>query len=191
MRSVFVYLAVVLSLSGAVLADEASGNLIEMEIAKVKTALPDAAVIDQFGRPMSFHEALGDGAYVLSFTYTRCTEICGMSDLYLSDIAERRSDFSAPLRLVTLTLDPANDRPADLLQRHRVFDSPPDWLRLTGEPADIIPLLSRLGVWDGAPLEDHKLYVIVGHAGQQQMTRLEASPFLPDQIYALAAKLVR
>lgn len=154
-------------------------------------ALPDAPVIDQFGQPMRFREAVGTGAYVLSFTYTRCTEICGMADLYLSDIAERRAEFSAPLRLVTLTLDPANDRPADLLARHKAFDSPEDWLRLTGEPADIIPLLTRLGVWDGGALEDHKLFVIVGHAGRDQQTRLEATPLLPDQIYTLASQLTQ
>lgn len=153
------------------------------------SALPDAPVIDQFGNRMRFRDAVGDGAYVLSFTYLNCTEICGMSDLYLSDIADRRSDFAAPVRLVTVTLDPAHDRPDDLLQRHEMFDSPADWLRLTGDPSDIIPLLIRLGVWDGGPLEDHKLFVIVGHTGRETMTRLEPTPLLPDQIYALAARL--
>ncbi|MFV0300985.1 MAG: SCO family protein [Paracoccus sp. (in: a-proteobacteria)] len=154
-------------------------------------ALPDADVIDQFGNRTRFREAIGPGAYVLSFTYTRCTEICGMADLYLSDIAERRADFPAPLRLVTLTLDPARDRPGDLLERHRDFGAPDDWLRLTGDPAEIMPLLIRLGAWDGGPLEDHKLFVIVGHAGRQQMTRLEATPLLPDQIHDLVATLAR
>ncbi|WP_185968374.1 SCO family protein [Paracoccus sp. M683] len=175
------------------MADEprAAALPVEMQVTPASGVLPDAPVIDQFGKTMRFREAVGDGAYVLSFTYTRCTEICGMADLYLSDIAERRAALPAPVRLVTLTLDPARDRPADLLERHQIFDSPDNWLRLTGDPADIMPLLTRLGVWDGTPLEDHKLYVIVGHAGRQQMARLEASPLLPDQIYDLAVRLMQ
>ncbi|MBU3031103.1 SCO family protein [Paracoccus marinaquae] len=153
--------------------------------------LPDADVVDQFGNRMRFREAVGEGAFVLNFTYTRCTELCGMADLYLTDIDDRRDELAAPVRLVTLTLDPARDRPQDLLQRHQDFGSPEGWLRLTGDPAEILPLLVRLGAWDGSPLEDHKLFVIVGHAGRQQMVRLEADPWLPERIFRLASDFTR
>ncbi|MDN5568763.1 MAG: SCO family protein [Paracoccus sp. (in: a-proteobacteria)] len=153
--------------------------------------LPDADVTDQFGNRLRFRDAVGDGIFVLNFTYTRCTELCGMADLYLTDIDERRDQLDRPVRLVTLTLDPARDRPADLLQRHRDFGSPQGWLRLTGDPADILPLLRRLGAWDGGPLEDHKLFVIVGDSTSHQMTRLEADPWLPERIFAIASDLAR
>ncbi|WBU51909.1 SCO family protein [Paracoccus sp. SCSIO 75233] len=156
-------------------------------IDKADGVLPDADVTDQFGNKMRFRDAVGDGTFVLNFTYTRCTELCGMADLYLTDIDERRRELNKPVQLVTLTLDPARDRPEDLLQRHQDFGSPDGWLRLTGDPADILPLLIRLGAWDGGPLEDHKLFVIVGDVSKSEMVRLEADPWLPDRIYQLAA----
>ncbi|WP_108502367.1 SCO family protein [Paracoccus indicus] len=155
------------------------------------TGLPDAPVIDQFGNRTRFRDAVGDQIFVLNFTYTRCPELCGMADLYLTDIDERRDELDRPVRLVTLTLDPARDRPDDLLERHRDFGSPRDWLRLTGEPSQILPLLRRLGAWDGGPLEDHKLFVIVGDGQGRHMTRLEADPWLPERIFQIASDLAQ
>lgn len=153
--------------------------------------LPDAPVIDQFGNRMQFRDAVGDQIFVLNFTYTRCPELCGMAELYLTDIDERRGELDRPVRLVTLTLDHARDRPADLLERHRDFGSPRDWLRLTGEPSRILPLLSQLGAWDGGPLENHKLFVIVGDGAGRHMTRLEADPWLPERIFQIASDLAQ
>lgn len=174
---------------GATLTRAASALDAVIEIAD--TTLPDAEVIDQFGNRMRFHDAIGDGIFVLNFTFTRCTELCGMADLYLTDIDDRRDQLDRPVRLVTLTLDPARDRPSDLLQRHRDFGSPENWLRLTGDTTEVLPLLRRLGAWDGGRLEDHKLIVIVGDRQSHQMTRLEADPWLPERIFQIAANFAK
>ncbi len=163
----------------------------EVSIEAPPGRLPDADVVDQFGNRLRFREAVGDGAYVLSFTYTNCTSLCGMSDLWLSHLAERRDEIDGPVRLVTLSLDPARDRPDDLLQRHRDLGSPEGWLRLTGRPAEIVPLLVRLGAWDGRPLEAHKLVILVGDAGEETVTRLEPDPMLPERLFALATSYAR
>lgn len=163
----------------------------EVSVEAAPGRLPDADVVDQFGNHLRFREAVGDGAYVLGFTYTNCTSLCGMAELWLSHFAERRGEIDGPVRLVTLTLDPARDRPADLLRRHRELGSHEGWLRLTGRPSEIIPLLTRLGAWDGRPIEEHKLVILVGNAGEEVVTRLEPDPMLPERLFALASAYAR
>lgn len=154
-------------------------------------ALPDAEVIDQFGNDLRFRAALGTGVYVLSFTGPDCAARCDTADRALGEVATRRADFPEPLRLLTLTVDPARDQPEALLARHRDLGGADDWLWLTGDPAEILPLLAQLGAAPDAASADQPAFVIVGHAGRQQMTRLEVTPRLAEQVHDLVLKLAR
>ncbi len=181
-----------LAAAGATTAAAAAGPLavtVEPTVEAGAGGLPDAPVVDQFGEGRRFREALGPGVFVLGFTYTRCESVCWMTDNWMSVLADARPPGAGPVRLVTLSLDPEHDSPADLLARHRDFGSPPGWLRLTGRPADVVPLLLRLGARDDRPIEEHAPTILVGDAGTGALTVVPADdPLTVDRLVAAIAR---
>ncbi|PVA09548.1 hypothetical protein DC366_12665 [Pelagivirga sediminicola] len=151
---------------------------------EASVAVSDAPLLDQFGNVTTLAEAVGHGPFVLSFTYTDCESLCGLADMVLGGLLAR-PDRPADLRIITLTLDPANDRPKELLERHEAFGAPDNWIRLTGAPSDVIPLLSRNGAWDGGPIDEHRLVMIVSAGGNDNATRVNDRSFDLERIVRL------
>nr|WP_232372613.1 SCO family protein [Acuticoccus mangrovi] len=151
--------------------------------------MPDTPVVTQDGTELAFSEALGPGAYIIGFTYTKCPAICGATELDMQFVAASRADLDTPLRLVTLTLDPQNDTPQVLATAHSAAGAPPEWVRLTGRPSDIMRLLGYLGAWDGRPLKEHKQVFIVGNTSSGRNSRLsvEEVGYDPERLLAIAA----
>ena len=76
-------------------------------------AVPSAALLDQRGRPFSFANTNGRTT-IVSFIYTRCRD-AQMCPLVAAKFARMQRELrGAPIRLVTVTLDPAYDTPAVL-----------------------------------------------------------------------------
>ena len=151
---------------------------------EASVAVSDAPLLDQFGNVTTLAEAVGQGPFVLSFTYTDCKSLCGLADMVLGGLLAHPGR-PGDLRIVTLTLDPINDRPTKLLERHQAFGSPDNWIRLTGAPSDVIPLLSRNGAWDGGPIDEHRLVMIVSAGGNGNATRVNDKSFDLDRIVRL------
>lgn len=175
----------------AVLAGPAPAQDLATRLEPSGAGVPDAPVVDQFGGLTTLHAALGDGAFVLGFTYTDCASVCGTADLWISDLAARKGELGLSAKVVTLSLDPARDTPAALLARYRDFGSPEGWILLTGRTEDILPVLLRLGARDRGPLEEHEILVLVGNGRSGQVSPLRASPTLPDDMARLAAAYAR
>lgn len=114
-------------------------------------------------------------ATVLSFTFSGCRSSCPVSDVVMSQIAEKVQAQSLDLALVTVTIDPLNDTP-DVLIRHRDkygFPATQTWRWLTGHPDDIANVLQRLGMTAG-PLDDHpSFFLVVGRGGVSAESLLE------------------
>jgi protein SCO1/2 len=111
----------------------------------------DAALIDQDGlaRPFS---SFKKHRLALTFIYTRCPlpEFCPLMDRHFASIQKTiAGDASlADVRLVTVTLDPAFDRPAILnaYARRRGAD-PAVWSFLTGEPGEVSRFATQFGLY--------------------------------------------
>ena len=177
-------------LAGPVLAHDGETHVpvpLETSVVEATLVQSDAPLVDQFGRETSLTEAMGQGPVVLSFTYTSCEALCGLADMILGAL-RRHPQRPDDLRILTLTLDPAHASPDVLLARHKAFGAPEGWLRLTGAPSVLIPLLSRTGVWDGGPIDEHNLVLIVGHAMTARATRLEGQSIDLDRLVALLAR---
>ena len=114
-------------------------------------AVADAALIDQDGKARPF-SSFRKHRLVLTFIYTRCPlpDFCPLMDRHFASIQKtiaERAEFS-DVRLVTVTLDPAFDRPAILkaYSRRRGAD-PAVWSFLTGEPADVSRFATQFGLY--------------------------------------------
>jgi protein SCO1/2 len=100
--------------------------------------LPDVTLIDQYGKPVALRSLRGEPALV-DFIYTRCTESCPMLTLKMSEVAHHLGpSLGKKIRILSFTVDPENDRPAELLAYAKSHDADlPGWLFLTGTPAQI------------------------------------------------------
>jgi protein SCO1/2 len=111
----------------------------------------DAPLVDQDNKPRQFSSFKGHRLAV-TFIYTRCPlpDFCPLMDKHFAAI--QKTIMSTPalgdVRLLTVTLDPAFDRPAILkaYARRREAD-PAVWTFLTGEPAEVNQFATQFGLY--------------------------------------------
>jgi len=114
-------------------------------------AVTDATLVDQDGKARLFSSFKGH-RLALTFIYTRCPlpEFCPLMDRHFASIQKTIASTPAlaDVRLVTVTLDPAFDRPAILeaYARRRGAD-PAVWSFLTGEPEEVNRFASQFGLY--------------------------------------------
>jgi protein SCO1/2 len=114
-------------------------------------AVADAAMVDQDGKARPF-SSFKKHRLALTFIYTRCPlpDFCPLMDRHFASIQKTiadRAEFS-DVRLVTVTLDPAFDRPPVLkaYARRRGAD-PAVWSFLTGEPGEVSRFATQFGLY--------------------------------------------
>jgi protein SCO1 len=130
-----VLLALVLATGIAALCFETDGFRVvtsagarQLSVERAPQVLPDARLVDQDGTPFALGEYRGR-AVLVDFIYTRCPTICGLLGDDFADvlqaIASRRS--GAPVDLLSISFDPADDRQALRLYGQRFAAKAPRW----------------------------------------------------------------
>jgi cytochrome oxidase Cu insertion factor (SCO1/SenC/PrrC family) len=100
--------------------------------------VPDVALFADDGNPMATGDLRGN-VVVYSFIFTRCGATCPMMTRAMKKLTTRFDD-EAPIRFVSVSVDPAHDTPEVLrayAAKHREDDR---WVFLTGEREDVIGL---------------------------------------------------
>ncbi len=105
--------------------------------------LPNVTLLDQSGRSLSL-AALKGKPVLVDFIYTSCTGPCPTLTAKLGSVAKRLgADLGRNVVLVSITLDPEHDRPAELSDYARKQQADDKgWLFLTGSPAQIERVLA-------------------------------------------------
>ncbi|HEX7034553.1 MAG TPA: SCO family protein [Pseudomonadales bacterium] len=112
----------------------------------------DGAVLDSGGRPRALHDYLGDKLVVLSFIYTRCSDVngCPLATFVLKGVQDRvlaARDLEGKVRLVSFSFDPGHDTP-EVLEKYASYFRRPgfDWQFLTTRSeAELAPILDGYG----------------------------------------------
>jgi protein SCO1/2 len=100
--------------------------------------LPGVTLSDQHGKPVSLASLKGKPVLV-DFIYTSCPGECLVTTNRMAKVAERLGgELGSKVTLVSFTIDPEHDGPAQLLYyaRHENADRG-GWLFLTGTPKQI------------------------------------------------------
>lgn len=133
--------------------------------------IPDVAVVDQNGHALRFYSDLVQGKVVaISFIFTSCATICtplGAHMAALQPLLAGQSD----VRLISITVDPANDTPPRLREWSERFHGRPGWTLVTGSKNDIARLLKALRAWSGDP-SAHSPLLLVGNDAAGRWTRV-------------------
>lgn len=101
-------------------------------------AVPNAKLVDETGRAVTL-DAMKGSVTVYDFIFTNCTGICPIMTNNMRALTSR-IDKKAPVRFVSISIDPTRDTPAVLAAYAKRNRNDDRWTFLTGERAEVIKL---------------------------------------------------
>ena len=143
-------------------------------------------LIDQAGQAFQ-PDRLTGRVLLVSFIYTRCASVCSLQTRVLAEVLQALPpDVRDQVRFVSLSLDPAYDRPQQLQQFAATQGADqPGWWFLTGDTAQIQQLTHRLRLFDESTPEQpaqlplHRTSLWLVDAQGRMLQRYRGDP--PDQ----------
>lgn len=100
--------------------------------------VPNTALIDERGERVAL-DAMKGSVTVYNFIFTNCTGTCPIMTNNMRALTPR-VDKNAPVRFVSITVDPARDTPQALAQYAARVRNDPRWTFLTGDREAIVNL---------------------------------------------------
>ena len=122
--------------------------------------VPNTPVVDQLGQPRQFYKDLVEGHVVaINFIFTTCQGVCPPMGTTFGTLESQLKGRG--VRLISVSVDPVNDTPAQLAAWARKYGAGPDWTLVTGQKQDIDGLLRSLGVYS-ANRANHSPLILLG-----------------------------
>ena len=121
--------------------------------------VPNASLIDENGRPVQLGAMKGH-VTVYDFIFTSCAGICPIMSNSMRRLTERVPQ-GAPVRFVSITVDPTRDTPEVLRKYAQRYRNDDRWIFLTGERDAIVDLSVngfKLAAGDPSPGGDPLLH---------------------------------
>jgi protein SCO1/2 len=173
---------IALGVGPAVGQPEASGRPVRLDP-------PDVDLVDQTGAPHRFvHDLVAGKIAVVSFVFTGCSTICSPVGANMGALDEMLGrQVGTGVSLISVTLDPFNDTPAQLAKWRAQFDSAPGWRLLTGDPNNVDRVLHAMRQ-DIADITQHDAFLWVGDPRTEMWTRVSALA-APDTLAAMIKRL--
>jgi cytochrome oxidase Cu insertion factor (SCO1/SenC/PrrC family) len=156
--------------------------------AKAREFFTDTLLRTESDRTIRFYsDALKDKVVLINFVFTQCGDTCPLVTARLVQVKKELGDaFGRDVRFISISVDPENDRPQDLVRFARKLDAVhPEWWFLTGEKANADLVLKKLGAFT-AERESHLTAIIIGSASQARWKRVR-----PDAPPAFVAQALR
>ena len=155
--------------------------------------LPDATLLDDTGKLLRISDLRGK-TLALTFIYTRCPlpDFCPRMNSHFATAA--RDLAGDNFRLLSLTIDPANDTPQILADYAKQFQPrPAQWRFLTGE----LPEVTRLATFAGLQIRkadaqlDHNLRTLIIAPDGTVAKTLSGNQWQPAELVAEMKRLAR
>ncbi|HEX6882142.1 MAG TPA: SCO family protein [Planctomycetota bacterium] len=150
---------------------------------------PNVPLVTHEGRTVRFFDDLIEGkVVVVNFIYTSCPDACPLETAKLGEVCELLGErVGKDVFLYSISIDPERDTPEVLREYAERYQTPPGWLFLTGDAADIRLVREKLGMirGDETELNQHTLNLLIGNqATGKWMKRspMENAYFLSTQI---------
>src|SRR5262245_493558 len=107
---------------------------------------PDVPLITHEGKTVRFFDDLTEGkVVVINFIYTSCPDACPLETARLLQVQKILGErVGQDVFLYSISIDPLRDTPEVLRAYSERFGTGPGWLFLTGQPADIALLRTKL-----------------------------------------------
>jgi protein SCO1 len=159
------------------------------------TLVPDFTLTDQRGRRVSLSQLRGR-VVAINFVYTACQlpDFCLRTVNYFDALQQRfRPRLGRDLVLLTITFDPARDRPEVLAQYAAKWKADPDaWRFLTGTADEIRRVLDLFGVsaFPDDGLVDHSLHTAIISRDGRLVANIEGNQYSSTQLVDLMSSVL-
>lgn len=101
-------------------------------------SIPDVSLTNADAHPVRLRELLATREPVmLNFIFTTCGAICPVMSQVFSEVPDKLGAASAKLRMISISIDPENDTPAELKSYSKRFNATDRWQFLTGRVEDV------------------------------------------------------
>ena len=126
--------------------------------------IPNLPVVTQDGKTVRFYDDLVKGKIVIiSFIYTRCTDICPLTTARLAQLEEKLGDVvGRDIFILSMSVDPENDTPQRLKEYSQAFQTGPGWTFVTGKLDEIRAINFKFGE-RSQKLNEHRNEIILGN----------------------------
>jgi protein SCO1/2 len=130
-------------------------------------SVPDVTLLDQHGQRVSLPTLLdsGDKPVMLNFIFTSCTAICPMMTAIFAKVQTQLGGDAGRVRMVSVSIDPEHDTPAELAAYAARFGAGPQWLFLTGSLDDSIAVQHAFDAYRGDKMNHTPLTLFHAAAG--------------------------
>jgi protein SCO1 len=151
--------------------------------------IPDVVLIDADAKPVRLREVLaGDEPVMLNFIFTTCSTICPVMVRVFADVPSRLGPAAKNLRMISISIDPENDTPAQLRSYAKTFGEGMRWRFLTGRVEDINNVQRAFGTYSGDKMS-HEPLTLMREAGGKSWVRIDGFAN-PDDLVREYRKLV-
>ncbi len=150
--------------------------------------LPEVSLIDQHGASLSLASLKGKPV-LIDFIYTSCASTCPMLTAKMAAIAHQLGPaLGTGVRIVSITLDPEHDSPAELAKYAKSHDAGGNgWIFLTGTRAQIdqvLALFKLRGTRESDGSITHSLEAFLLGPDGHQIRQYNALDVSPDAVAA-------
>lgn len=129
--------------------------------------LPEVQLVRDDGEKVVLASELNDGRpVVLNFIYTTCTTVCPVTSQTLSQLQARLGADRDKVRIVSISIDPEQDTPAQLAAYARKFNASPEWRHYTGTMAASIAAQRAFDVYRGNKMNHTPVTLLRAAPGQ-------------------------
>ncbi|MEQ8766926.1 MAG: SCO family protein [Planctomycetota bacterium] len=147
-----------------VAVEEEAAAAAPMREERIETDIPDVELVDQHGRTHRFYSDLIQGKLVLmNAIYTSCAGTCPMQTSIFSSVQKHLGDrVGQDVQMISVSLDPLNDKPSRLKMFAEKYGAKPGWIFLTGDKEDVRIALEAMDLYAPNP-EDHTPICALGN----------------------------
>ncbi len=125
--------------------------------------IPDVTLVNQDGKKIKMRSYLESGKPVIvDFIYTTCTTVCPVLSAGFASLRNRLGADIRSVQLLSISIDPENDRPENMKKYLAMFKAGDEWDFLTGSREDITLLLRAFNAYIPDKMQHEPLYILRG-----------------------------
>lgn len=129
--------------------------------------LPEAVLVRDDGKRVPLAGELNDGRLVmLNFVFTTCTAICPVTSQVFAETQARLRGQLQRVHMVSISIDPENDTPAQLREYAKRFGAGPQWQHYTGSSATSVAVQKAFATYRGDKMNHQPVTLLRRDVGQ-------------------------
>jgi protein SCO1 len=136
--------------------------------------VPDMKLVDANGKEVDLANYLGGNEPVmLNFIFTTCTTLCPVMSGTFREVQGKLGASRKNVHLVSVSIDPENDTPAELSKYAARFKAGPQWTFLTGSAQQSVDMQKAFGVFAGEKMNHTPVTFIKDKGAHDRWLRID------------------